>query len=104
MAPPILVVAQVVVVSTDALRLLDRATRKPVKGLAQKLRADQAELHLLAVATGLSDRGDALALHLVSAHAAIALRPEGHNHSGVACARQRPKHSSAVLLAYMAAS
>src|SRR6185369_10344628 len=91
----VLIVAQVVVVSMGPLRLRDRATRKLVKRLAQKLRADETEMHPLAVATGLRDWGDAaVTLHLVSALVAIPLRAEGHYHAwrqGVAGARQRPK-------------
>ena len=53
----VLIVAQVVVVSPGPLRLLDRATRKLVKRLAQKLRADEPEMHPLAVTTGIRSSG-----------------------------------------------
>ena len=62
----VLIVALVVVVSTGPLRLLDRATRKLGKRLAQKLRADEAEMHPLAVAIGLRDGGDAAVAHCIS--------------------------------------
>jgi hypothetical protein len=60
-------------------------------------------MHPLAVAADLRDLGDAVALHLVNALVAIALRSEGHNqarHQGVAGARQRPKHRPVGVVRY----
>src|SRR4029077_7238638 len=54
---PVLIVPQVIVVSAGPLRSLDRAARKLVKRLAQKLRAGKAEMHPFTVATGLRYRG-----------------------------------------------
>src|SRR5215813_15016264 len=91
----VLLLPLMLVVRSRPLRLLDGTAGEFVERLAQKLRADKADMHPLAIAAGLGYRRDpAVALHLVRTLVALPPRSESHNHpryQGCACTRQRCK-------------
>src|SRR5262245_34397290 len=69
------------VVRSRPLRLVDGTACEFVERLAQKLRADKANMDPLAIAAGLGYRRDpAIALHLVRTLIALPPRSESHNH------------------------